>query len=215
MRITSLILTLGLGLFGYSHLQAQSWVDQIHSVILEEKATVVVSDYFADRNLFDQINRLRQQKFQAEELPFDTTGQYTKAKKQLNQFLKFTSQNIGMIPIRNNGSAVAFRKILNFEDSGQMVAAPGLISKFLVDQIFEKGIKNCLSTWFGDNSKNQVFRLNGLSAVTAMKLLITFEKQDDMVKLTWKYVSSYTLNTWPDNMVRSYQEARISKLKKP
>lgn len=213
MRITTFILMLSL--FRPCHAYAQSWADQIPAVIQQEKASIVISDYFADKSLFDQINHLRNQMFELEHLPFDTTGQYTRAKKQLNQFLRFTSQNISIIPVRDNNGGVTSTKTLNFEDSGHMKISIHQINTLLVDQIFERNIKNCVNTWFQDENKNQTFRLNGLSAVAAMKLLITFEKSENMVKLMWKYVSSYTLRTLPENMVRSDGQNRISRLKKP
>lgn len=213
MRITSLILILGL--FRPCHAYAQSWVDEIPTVLQEDKASIVVSDYFADKGLFDRINNLRSQEFGLDRLPFDTTGQYTRAKKQLNQFLRFTSQNIGIIPIRDNNAGVTSRKTLNFEDSGHIKIPASQINNLLVGQIFEKNIKNCVNTWFQDRDKNQILRLNGLSSVAAMKLLITFEKSENMVEVMWKYVSSYTLKTLPENMVRSDGQDRITRLKKP
>ena len=213
MRITSLIFVLSL--YGYCHAQAQSWTDQIPAIIQEEKASIVVSDYFADKSLFDRINHLRSQRFLLESLPFDTTGQYTNAKKQLNQFLPLTAQNISMIPIRSHGGGITSRKTLNFDNSGHMEVSLSEINTSLMDQLFEKNIKNCLDTWFSNSGKNQVFQSNGLSAVAAMKVLIIFEKKDNTVRVTWKYACSYTLNTLPENMARSSSQIQIGRSKKP
>ncbi|MCG8322455.1 MAG: hypothetical protein MI921_23355 [Cytophagales bacterium] len=211
MRITSCIFLLNL--FVYGQATAQSWIDHIPAILQEDKANMIVSSYFADKKLFNQVNHMRRQKFQLEPLPFDTTGQYTKSKKELNRSLQFISQNINMIPIRHNSQAL--RKVLNFEDSGQMLVSVNEINDALVERIFERNINNTLDNWLGDQSKNSILRLKGLSAVAAMKLFITFEKEDNAVRVIWKYASSYTLNKLPENMVRTGSQSRISPLRKP
>ncbi len=192
---------------------AQSWVDEIPLIVSEGKVTVIFSNYFTDQKLFNNINFQRQQKFHLEDTPFDTTGQYSKAKKELNQFLRFTSQNINIIPIRNDSRTASFRKTLNYEEGGHMNIDPAEIKMSLIDDLLEKNTKNSLDTWFDNNS--QVLQLPGISAVAAMKLLVTFEENGDRIDVKWKYVSSYTLNTVPQNMVRSGSNNQIIGLKKP
>ncbi|MDN5214833.1 hypothetical protein QQ020_22325 [Fulvivirgaceae bacterium BMA12] len=193
--------------------RAQSWVDEIPLIVSEGKVTVIFSNYFTDQKLFNHINYLRQQKFRLDSVPFDSTGQYSKAKKELNQFLRFTSQNINIIPIRNNSRRASFRKTLNYEEGGHMIVDPTEINMSLIDNLLEKNSKNSLNTWFDNNS--QVLQLPGISAVVAMKLLVTFEENGDKIEVKWKYVSSYALNTVPQNMVRSGSNNQIIGLKKP
>ena len=201
MRTASLLLIIGL--CGHGPAWAQSWIDQISVMIQEEKATIVISDYFADISLFDQVNQLRNEEFRLESLPFDTTGQYTAAKNRLNQFLQFTTQHISIIPVRNNNSDLTSRITLHFEDHGRMEVSPDHLNRSLTDALLAKNIKNCLQAWAADESKNKVLRANGSGAVAAMKVLISFEKQHNVVKIKWKYVSSYTLLTPPENMASS------------
>ena len=192
-----------IALYGHCQAWAQSWIDLIPVMIQEEKATIVISDYFADKSLFDQVNQLRNQEFRLKSLPFDTTGQYTAAKNRLNQFLQFTTQNISIIPVRNGNSDITSRITLNFEDQGHMEVSPNQVNRSLTDELLAKNIKNCLQAWMAGESKNRVLRAKGSGAVAAMKVLISFQKQHNMVKIKWKYVSSYTLLTPPENMASS------------
>ena len=212
MRITSC--TILLCLFGYGQATAQSWIDQIPAILQEESVSMVVSNYFADEKLFTSINRLREEQYQLESIPFDTTGQYTRSKKELDRFLQFIAQNINIIPIRHNSKVLTYRKSLNYEESGQMEVSIHKINTTLVEDIFAQNIRKTLDNWFGDKNKSHILRLNGLSAVTATKMLIRFDNQDGIVKVTWKYVSSYTLNTFPENMARTGDPDLIDPSKK-
>lgn len=187
---------------------AQSWPDVLVADLESRKMKLVVTNYFEDEKLLNEINSYRQQINQSDQLSFDSTGLYQQTINAIDPNSIFASVYAEVLPMQHKSTTTSFYKQLTFEDKGEINTEIRYINKQFFDQLLKENRIKTINTWISNPQAKDVIAMEGISAVTAMKLFLHIEKDGDYVLVKWKYINRFVIQSIPSHIANknTYQQ---------
>jgi len=184
---------------------AQSWLEQVITSLDRENVQILLSDYHTDIQLFDQLNEYRLESNHENAVQFDTNGLYTNLKVVVEAFLKDNNPSNPHTSFSSFDNQGAHCKVIYFQDANQSSTLITNLDKAMIAQILHQNVSKSINAWKKDLDLREIILLPGQSAVTAIKILFTFERDDKWVKISGKFASAFAINTLPETIVRSIE----------